>query len=144
MLTWQSRELRCSKNHSPKIEAHRLLATSLFLFLSLSLSLALLILPSKPSNYYENATALSSGLRWGRFGRNLTRDMDVGVTTAKSILEKPLKLLTEEDISQLTREDCRKFLKEKGFFFFLSPFFSGLIVFDGRIFLTDFAEKNRT
>ncbi|CAA0395254.1 unnamed protein product [Arabidopsis thaliana] len=69
--------------------------------------------------------------------------MDVGVTTAKSILEKPLKLLTEEDISQLTREDCRKFLKEKGFFFFLSPFFSGLIVFDGRIFLTDFAEKNR-
>jgi hypothetical protein len=70
--------------------------------------------------------------------------MDVGVTTAKSILEKPLKLLTEEDISQLTREDCRKFLKEKGFFFFLSPFFSGLIVFDGRIFLTDFAEKNRT
>ncbi|KAG7620480.1 Tify domain [Arabidopsis suecica] len=40
--------------------------------------------------------------------------MDVGVTTAKSILEKPLKLLTEEDISQLTREDCRKFLKEKG------------------------------
>ncbi|KAJ0232719.1 Protein TIFY 4B [Hirschfeldia incana] len=34
--------------------------------------------------------------------------------SAKSILEKPLKLLTEEDISQLTREDCRKFLKEKG------------------------------
>ncbi|KAL1199968.1 Protein TIFY 4B [Cardamine amara subsp. amara] len=40
--------------------------------------------------------------------------MDVGVSLAKSILEKPLKLLTEEDISQLTREDCRKFLKEKG------------------------------
>ncbi|XP_010435082.1 PREDICTED: protein TIFY 4A-like isoform X1 [Camelina sativa] len=40
--------------------------------------------------------------------------MDVGVSTAKSILAKPLKLLTEEDISQLTREDCRKFLKEKG------------------------------
>ncbi|CAH2079143.1 unnamed protein product [Thlaspi arvense] len=40
--------------------------------------------------------------------------MDVGVSSAKSILEKPLKLLTEEDISQLTREDCRKFLKEKG------------------------------
>ncbi|XP_024005165.1 protein TIFY 4B isoform X5 [Eutrema salsugineum] len=40
--------------------------------------------------------------------------MDVNVSSAKSILEKPLKLLTEEDISQLTREDCRKFLKEKG------------------------------
>ncbi|EOA17214.1 hypothetical protein CARUB_v10005489mg [Capsella rubella] len=40
--------------------------------------------------------------------------MDVGVSPAKSILAKPLKLLTEEDISQLTREDCRKFLKEKG------------------------------
>ncbi|XP_023633995.1 protein TIFY 4B isoform X1 [Capsella rubella] len=39
---------------------------------------------------------------------------DVGVSTAKSILAKPLKLLTEDDISQLTREDCRKFLKEKG------------------------------
>ncbi|KAJ4912277.1 Protein TIFY 4B [Raphanus sativus] len=37
-----------------------------------------------------------------------------GAPSAKSILEKPLKLLTEEDISQLTREDCRKFLKEKG------------------------------
>jgi len=48
--------------------------------------------------------------------------MDVGVSPAKSILAKPLKLLTEEDISQLTREDCRKFLKDKGFFFFyLSP-----------------------
>lgn len=41
--------------------------------------------------------------------------MDVGVSPAKSILEKPLKLLTEDDISQLTREDCRKFLKDKGF-----------------------------
>ncbi|KAG7547579.1 Tify domain [Arabidopsis suecica] len=40
--------------------------------------------------------------------------MDVGVSSAKSILAKPLKLLTEEDISQLTREDCRKFLKDKG------------------------------
>ncbi|KAL0835692.1 hypothetical protein Bca101_087581 [Brassica carinata] len=39
--------------------------------------------------------------------------MEGGVSSAKSILEKPLKLLTEEDISQLTREDCRKFLKEK-------------------------------
>ncbi|CDY50684.1 BnaA08g29440D [Brassica napus] len=36
------------------------------------------------------------------------------VSSAKSILEKPLKLLTEDDISQLTREDCRKFLKDKG------------------------------
>ena len=36
------------------------------------------------------------------------------MSSAKSILEKPLKLLTEDDISQLTREDCRKFLKDKG------------------------------
>ncbi|KAF8085111.1 hypothetical protein N665_0680s0010 [Sinapis alba] len=40
--------------------------------------------------------------------------MNAGVSSAKSILEKPLKLLTEDDISQLTREDCRKFLKDKG------------------------------
>ncbi|KAM7278196.1 hypothetical protein ACFE04_005330 [Oxalis oulophora] len=31
-----------------------------------------------------------------------------------SILDKPLHLLTEDDILQLTREDCRKYLKEKG------------------------------
>ncbi|CAN6439624.1 unnamed protein product [Victoria cruziana] len=31
-----------------------------------------------------------------------------------SPLDKPLKELTEEDISQLTREDCRRYLKEKG------------------------------
>lgn len=33
---------------------------------------------------------------------------------APSPLEKPLKDLTEEDIAQLTREDCRRFLKQKG------------------------------
>ncbi|XP_074292335.1 protein TIFY 4B isoform X4 [Silene latifolia] len=32
----------------------------------------------------------------------------------KSILYKPVYDLTEDDISQLTREDCRRFLKEKG------------------------------
>ncbi|KAJ4968668.1 hypothetical protein NE237_015369 [Protea cynaroides] len=35
-------------------------------------------------------------------------------TTYRSPLDKPLDLLTEEDISQLTREDCRRYLKEKG------------------------------
>ncbi|KAM5552818.1 hypothetical protein ABKV19_025169 [Rosa sericea] len=35
-------------------------------------------------------------------------------TTFRTILEKPLNQLTEDDISQLTREDCRKYLKEKG------------------------------
>ncbi|CAN8232104.1 unnamed protein product [Cochlearia groenlandica] len=40
--------------------------------------------------------------------------MNDGVSPAKSILAKPMKLLTEQDISQLTREDCRNFLKEKG------------------------------
>ena len=42
--------------------------------------------------------------------------------TPLSPLEKPLHLLTEHDISQLTREDCRRYLKLKGPFFF-SPLF---------------------
>ncbi|EPS57471.1 hypothetical protein M569_17347, partial [Genlisea aurea] len=29
-------------------------------------------------------------------------------------LQKPLQKLTEDDIAQLTREDCRRYLKEKG------------------------------
>ncbi|KAL5538738.1 hypothetical protein UlMin_045808, partial [Ulmus minor] len=33
---------------------------------------------------------------------------------SRSPLDKPLHLLTEDDISQLTREDCRRYLKEKG------------------------------
>ncbi|CAI9785688.1 unnamed protein product [Fraxinus pennsylvanica] len=32
----------------------------------------------------------------------------------KSPLDKPLQQLTEDDISQITREDCRRYLKEKG------------------------------
>ncbi|XP_031474888.1 protein TIFY 4B-like [Nymphaea colorata] len=32
----------------------------------------------------------------------------------RSPLDKPLRELTEEDISQVTREDCRRYLKEKG------------------------------
>ncbi|KAI4317891.1 hypothetical protein L6164_025721 [Bauhinia variegata] len=40
--------------------------------------------------------------------------MNAGTAIFRSILDKPLKQLTEDDISQLTREDCRKFLKEKG------------------------------
>ncbi|XP_060960523.1 protein TIFY 4B isoform X2 [Cannabis sativa] len=40
--------------------------------------------------------------------------MSAGTTTFRSILEKPLNQLTEDDISQLTREDCRKYLKDKG------------------------------
>lgn len=35
-------------------------------------------------------------------------------TVATSPLDKPLQFLTEDDISQLTREDCRRYLKEKG------------------------------
>ncbi|GLT77081.1 hypothetical protein SLA2020_486990 [Shorea laevis] len=34
--------------------------------------------------------------------------------SSRSLLDKPLHQLTEDDISQLTREDCRKYLKEKG------------------------------
>ncbi|KAL8162707.1 hypothetical protein V2J09_014196 [Rumex salicifolius] len=37
-----------------------------------------------------------------------------GTTTALSVLDKPLHELTEDDLSQLTREDCRRFLKGKG------------------------------
>ncbi|KAK4797896.1 hypothetical protein SAY86_030222 [Trapa natans] len=36
------------------------------------------------------------------------------MTSVRSILDKPLSQLTEDDILQLTREDCRKFLKDKG------------------------------
>lgn len=32
----------------------------------------------------------------------------------KSLLDKPLQKLTEDDIAQLTREDCRRYLKERG------------------------------
>lgn len=35
-------------------------------------------------------------------------------TVLRSPLDKPLHQLTEEDISQLTREDCRRYLKAKG------------------------------
>ncbi|CAI9781203.1 unnamed protein product [Fraxinus pennsylvanica] len=35
-------------------------------------------------------------------------------TIPKSPLDKPLQQLTEEDISPITREDCRRYLKEKG------------------------------
>ncbi|KAK9069006.1 hypothetical protein SSX86_013122 [Deinandra increscens subsp. villosa] len=34
--------------------------------------------------------------------------------SATSALDKPLHQLTEDDISQLTREDCRRYLKQKG------------------------------
>ncbi|CAK8573662.1 unnamed protein product [Lathyrus sativus] len=40
--------------------------------------------------------------------------MNAGATVIRSILDKPLNQLTEDDISQLTREDCRRFLKDKG------------------------------
>ncbi|KNA05166.1 hypothetical protein SOVF_192840 isoform B [Spinacia oleracea] len=43
--------------------------------------------------------------------------MNTGVaveTAVKTVLDKPLHELTEDDISQLTREDCRRYLKEKG------------------------------
>ncbi|KAF8388110.1 hypothetical protein HHK36_026776 [Tetracentron sinense] len=43
-----------------------------------------------------------------------TDAMNPGNSIFRSPLDKPLELLTEEDISQLTREDCRKFLKDKG------------------------------
>ncbi|CAN4093395.1 unnamed protein product [Withania somnifera] len=33
---------------------------------------------------------------------------------SKSPLDKPLHKLTDDDISQLTREDCRRYLKDKG------------------------------
>lgn len=39
-------------------------------------------------------------------------------TAVKPTLEKPLNELTEDDIAQLTREDCRRYLKEKGTTFY--------------------------
>ncbi|KAK4355499.1 hypothetical protein RND71_024470 [Anisodus tanguticus] len=35
-------------------------------------------------------------------------------TLSKSPLDKALYLLTDDDISQITREDCRRYLKDKG------------------------------
>lgn len=40
--------------------------------------------------------------------------MQPGETISRSPLDKPIHQLTEDDISQLTREDCRRYLKEKG------------------------------
>ncbi|KAF2325253.1 hypothetical protein GH714_025752 [Hevea brasiliensis] len=40
--------------------------------------------------------------------------MQPGETFSRSPLDKPLHQLTEDDISQVTREDCRRYLKEKG------------------------------
>ncbi|MBA0619656.1 hypothetical protein Godav_005474, partial [Gossypium davidsonii] len=40
--------------------------------------------------------------------------MSPGETVSPSPLDKPLNQLTEDDISQVTREDCRRYLKEKG------------------------------
>ncbi|VFQ97165.1 unnamed protein product [Cuscuta campestris] len=40
--------------------------------------------------------------------------MTSGEAASKSPLDKPLDQLTEEDISQLTREDCRLYLKKNG------------------------------
>ncbi|OVA05394.1 Tify [Macleaya cordata] len=40
--------------------------------------------------------------------------MTPGETILRSPLDKPLGQLTEDDISQLTRDDCRRYLKEKG------------------------------
>ncbi|KAJ9188086.1 hypothetical protein P3X46_003479 [Hevea brasiliensis] len=40
--------------------------------------------------------------------------MQPGETVSRSPLDKPLHQLTEDDISQVTREDCRRYLKEKG------------------------------
>ncbi|XP_022728159.1 protein TIFY 4B-like isoform X2 [Durio zibethinus] len=40
--------------------------------------------------------------------------MSPGETVSQSPLDKPLNQLTEDDISQVTREDCRRYLKEKG------------------------------
>ncbi|KVI12400.1 Tify, partial [Cynara cardunculus var. scolymus] len=42
-----------------------------------------------------------------------TEESPLSVSTT-SLLDKPLHQLTEDDISQLTREDCRRYLKQKG------------------------------
>ncbi|XP_039030960.1 protein TIFY 4B-like isoform X2 [Hibiscus syriacus] len=40
--------------------------------------------------------------------------MSTGETVCRSPLYKPISQLTEDDISQVTRDDCRCYLKEKG------------------------------
>ena len=54
--------------------------------------------------------------------------MTATTTVAKSVLQKPLHQLTEDDISQLTREDCRRYLKDKGLSSFFS-WFSGILFY---------------
>ncbi|KAL9255947.1 TIFY 4B-like protein [Drosera capensis] len=43
-----------------------------------------------------------------------TTTMAATETSARFILDKPLHELTEDDVSQLTREDCRRYLHDKG------------------------------
>ncbi|KAJ9547752.1 hypothetical protein OSB04_020295 [Centaurea solstitialis] len=43
-----------------------------------------------------------------------TEESPLSVSTTASILDKPLHLLTEDDISQVTREQCRQYLSQKG------------------------------
>ncbi|XP_050235560.1 protein TIFY 4B-like [Mercurialis annua] len=43
-----------------------------------------------------------------------TDSMRWSSTTTTTTLDKPLHQLTERDISELTREDCRRYLKQKG------------------------------
>lgn len=43
-----------------------------------------------------------------------TTMLATATTIARFILDKPLHELTEDDVSQLTREDCRRYLHDKG------------------------------
>ncbi|XP_048235340.1 protein TIFY 4B isoform X2 [Ricinus communis] len=43
-----------------------------------------------------------------------SKTMQTGDIISRSNLDKPLHQLTEDDIAQLTREDCRRYLKDKG------------------------------
>ncbi|RWW75281.1 hypothetical protein BHE74_00016705 [Ensete ventricosum] len=74
---------------------------------------------SPPPYHRPTALGMSSPFAGTRANRGgvpppVSGTMNPGETTPPSPLDKPLAELTEEDIAQLTREDCRRFLKTKG------------------------------
>ncbi|RWW11479.1 hypothetical protein GW17_00024909 [Ensete ventricosum] len=74
---------------------------------------------SPPPYHRPTALGMSSPFAGTRANRGgvpppVSGTMNPGETTPPSPLDKPLAELTEEDIAQLTREDCRRFLKAKG------------------------------
>ncbi|MQL76324.1 hypothetical protein Taro_008712, partial [Colocasia esculenta] len=70
--------------------------------------------PDAPGKAEAAAAAPGTGTAAAAPGTGTVPALPGGDSAMKSPLEKSLCELTEEDIAQVTREDCRRFLKEKG------------------------------